>query len=44
MDLDSIADLVKIGPLLAARGYPQADIDAIFRGNYLRFLSEHLKK
>jgi len=43
MDLDSIADLVKIDPLLAARGYPQADIDLIFRGNYLRFLREHLK-
>ena len=38
-----IADLVKIGPLLAARGYPQADIDRIFHGNFFRFLREHLK-
>jgi membrane dipeptidase len=43
MDLDSIADLVRIGPLLAARGYPQSDIEGIFQGNFLRFLRDHLK-
>jgi membrane dipeptidase len=43
MDLNSIADLVKIGPLLAARGYAQNDIDGIFHGNFFRFLREHLK-
>jgi len=43
MDLNSIADLVKIGPLLAARGYAQSDIDGIYHGNFFRFLREHLR-
>ncbi|MSR65848.1 MAG: peptidase M19 [Pedosphaera sp.] len=38
MDLKSIADLQKLGPLLAARGYKPADIEAIFSGNFLGFL------
>jgi membrane dipeptidase len=38
LDLDSIADLVKLGPLLAARGFTAADIDGIFSGNFVRFL------
>jgi membrane dipeptidase len=42
MDLNSIADLVTIGPLLAARGYSEADITGIFQGNFLRFLREAL--
>ncbi len=42
MDLDSIADLAKLDPLLAARGYAPADIDGILHGNFLRFLRQHL--
>lgn len=37
-DLDTIADLQRLGPLLAARGYATDDIDAILHGNWLRFL------
>jgi membrane dipeptidase len=36
-DLDTIADLQKLAPILADRGYHEADIDAIFHGNWLRF-------
>jgi len=43
MDLDSIADLAKLGPLLSQRGYSEADIEGIFCGNYFRFLQQHLK-
>jgi len=42
MDLDSIADLVRLAPLLQQRGYSDADIDGIFQGNFLRFLRQHL--
>ena len=42
LDLDSIADLATIAPLLAARGYAPADIDGIMHANFLRFLREHL--
>jgi len=38
LDLDSIADLGKLGGLLAARGYSEADIDAICCGNFVKFL------
>lgn len=37
-DLDSIADLQRIGELLAARGYSAADVAAIMHGNWLRLL------
>lgn len=37
-DLDTIADLQKIAPILDQRGYREADIAAIFHGNWLRFL------
>jgi membrane dipeptidase len=43
MDLDSIADLVRLVPLLEQRGYTPADIDGIMQGNFLRFLRQHLK-
>ncbi|MBS1830941.1 MAG: membrane dipeptidase [Acidobacteria bacterium] len=43
MDLDSIADLHSLAAPLAARGYAAEDIDGIFSGNFLRFLSEHLQ-
>jgi membrane dipeptidase len=42
MDLESIADLATLAGPLAQRGYSAADIDGIFSGNFLRFLSEHL--
>ena len=41
-DLESIADLVTLAPLLEARGYSAADIAGILEGNFLRFLREHL--
>ncbi len=37
-DLDTIADLQKIGTLLAERGYTGADVAAIMHGNWVRFL------
>lgn len=40
--LDSIHDLHQLGPILADRGYGEADLDAIFHGNWLRFFSESL--
>jgi len=43
LDLDSIADLAKLDGLLAQRGYSTEDITGIFRGNFFRFLREHLK-
>jgi membrane dipeptidase len=41
-DLDTIADLQKLVPLLEKKGYPTADITAIMYGNWLRFFSETL--
>ena len=38
-DLDTIADLQKLGGLLAERGYGEDDIAAILHGNWLRLLS-----
>lgn len=43
LDLDSIADLAKLGDLLATRGYRPSDIDAIFHGNYVEFLRKAWK-
>jgi len=40
--LESIADLQKLAPLLADRGYSEPDIDAIFHGNLLSFFQRHL--
>ena len=37
-DLDSIADLQGLGPLLQKRGYSPTDIENVFHGNWLRFL------
>jgi membrane dipeptidase len=37
-DLDTIADLQNLTPLLAKRGYTQTDIENIFYKNWLRFL------
>lgn len=41
-EVDSLADLQKIGVLLAARGYSEEDITAILGGNWLRFLQDSL--
>lgn len=41
-DLDTIADLQKLGDILSARWYSDADIDLIFYGNWLRFFSRAL--
>lgn len=40
--LDTIADLQRLSGILSARGYGDADIDAMFHGNWLRFLRQHL--
>jgi len=40
--IDTIADLPKIVPLLAEKGYSQDDIDAIFAGNWLAHLKRTL--
>ena len=37
-DLETIADLRTLRPLLAARGYSAEDIACLFHGNWLRFL------
>lgn len=42
--LDSVADLPKIADGLAARGYTQADIEAVMGGNMLRKLRECLPR
>jgi membrane dipeptidase len=41
-DLNRFADVQKLGPILAKRGYKDEDIDSIFHGNWLRFFSESL--
>lgn len=42
-DLDTIADLQSIAPLLAARGYSEDDIAGIWHGNWLRVLRQAWK-
>ena len=42
LDLDTIADLQKVPPMLEKRGYTAHDIDNIMHGNFLRFLRQHL--
>ena len=41
-DLNTISDLQKLAPLLASRGYSEADIDRIFFGNWLNFFRNML--
>ena len=41
-DVDTIADLQKLVPMLAARGYSQEDISAIMGGNWLAHLKSYL--
>ncbi len=40
--IDSVADLQKMQGVLKSRGYGDADVAAIFYGNWLRFFSEAL--
>ena len=40
MDLESIADLQRVPDLLRARGFKEADVEAVLHGNFLRFLRE----
>ena len=42
LDLDSIADLGRIGGMLAARGYSAADIEGFYYGNFVEFLRRNL--
>ncbi len=41
-DLDTVADLHKLGAILAGRGFSQADVALILGGNWLRFWSQNL--
>jgi membrane dipeptidase len=41
-DIDTIADLQKLGPVLAAKGYNSEAVAAVLGGNWLRHLQEHL--
>jgi membrane dipeptidase len=43
-DLGSIAGMQKLDGILKSRGYSDADVDAIFHGNWLRFFTERLPK
>ena len=40
--VDTVADLQKLGPILAARGYNADDVAAILGGNWLRHLQTYL--
>ena len=39
-DMNTIADLQNIEPILTERGYSESDVAAIFHGNWLRFFRE----
>lgn len=41
-DVDSIADMQKLIPLLVARGYSQEDITAVLGGNWMNHLERYL--
>ena len=41
VEIDTIADLQRLVPLLAARGYTDADIEGMLSGNVLAFLRRH---
>lgn len=41
-EVDTIADLQKIAPILRNRGYTESDVNAILGGNWRRHLEEHL--
>ena len=41
-DLETIADIQKVFPILQARGYKEEDLDQIAHGNWLRFMRNAL--
>ena len=41
-EIDTVADLQKIGPLLRARGYSDSDVENILGMNWIRFLEKNL--
>ena len=41
-DVDTIADMQKLAPILSARGYSDAEVNAVFHGNWLRFFRQAL--
>ena len=41
-EINTIADLQKLGSVLADKGYSDGDIDKVFHGNWLRFFRENL--
>jgi len=41
-DIDTIADLQKLGPILSNNGYSPSDIESILGKNWLRYLQESL--
>ncbi|MES2391627.1 MAG: membrane dipeptidase [Acidobacteriota bacterium] len=43
-DMETIADLQRLVPLLAARGYSTADIEGIFHGNWMNFFRRSWKR
>ena len=43
-EINTIADLHKLVPMLANRGYNESDIDAIFGGNWIDFMKRTLPR
>jgi membrane dipeptidase len=43
-DMETIADLQKLQPMLAARGYTTSDIEDIFHGNWMNFFRRSWKR
>jgi len=41
-EIESIADLQRLAPILRQRGYAAEAIEAVFHGNWLRFFKQHL--
>lgn len=41
-DLRAYGDLRRLADVLAGRGYTDAEVDAVFHGNWLRFFRDHL--
>lgn len=39
-DIDTIADVQRLAPLLRERGYDTADVEAVLSGNFVRFLRQ----
>ena len=42
LEIDTIADLHKLAPILKGRGYRDDDMAGIFHGNWVRFFSDAL--